>query len=149
MTQCISDLTKAPFSLWPDFFTVQRTTFASMWCMKNKQIHMIVPWRLCHCICNVTGVYRQDPTQLSYNELRKHIAGCVDAKSLTPFPSTVVYRQPQVLYEVSVPVYCKCRSPDDGELKVQCIKCKGLFHYSCIDTHSIDKLWICESCISH
>ena len=42
-------------------------------------------------------MYGQDPTQLSYNELRKHIAGCVDAKSLTPFPSTAVYRQPQVL----------------------------------------------------
>ena len=42
-------------------------------------------------------MYGQDPTQLSYNELRKHIAGCVGAKSLTPFPSTAVYRQPQVL----------------------------------------------------
>jgi len=45
-------------------------------------------------------VYGQEPTQLKFEPgMRKHLADCIDAGSITPFPSRVMFRHPRVLHQ--------------------------------------------------
>ena len=43
-------------------------------------------------------------------------------------------------------LHCHCRMPDDGQLMIQCSRCKSWFHQKCEKGDFTSKKWNCMSC---
>ena len=70
--------------------------------------------------------YGLDPKTYEQGKLRQHYVKCLKQERMEPFP-TVNRRVPrhQTTSNVSVPVYCTCRMPNDDKIYGQCDTCDG------------------------
>ena len=50
----------------------------------------------------------EDPCNLQYTDMRKHLASCYDTHSLVPFPSSVQPRRRKFIRKYQIKVYCHC-----------------------------------------
>ena len=63
-----------------------------------------------YAIAFATAVlHGDDPANLQFRHLRKHFQECCTIGLLTPFPSSVVHRQPKVVQARTEPLFCSCR----------------------------------------
>ena len=91
-----------------------------------------------------------DPTQLNYCEPRRHIQQCFASGQLLPFPS--VPRRPIADDVIEhLPLFCTCRTVDDGKPMIQCDTCDQWFHLSCALGEGVNAPpgeWHCDQCRS-
>jgi hypothetical protein len=90
-----------------------------------------------------------DPTHLIFFQIREHLASCLQAGNLERFPSKEIAVSNSVLTAMTIPVFCECRMPDDGNLMIQCHKCDILYHADCVGLvkkPSKQRKWLCIRC---
>ncbi|PFX16880.1 hypothetical protein AWC38_SpisGene18817 [Stylophora pistillata] len=82
-----------------------------------------------------TLCFGRDPVEMKYDQplLRVHYIKCLESLKMTPFP-TPDKRVP-MLKSVSKavgPIYCTCKTPDDGEHYMECYMYHEWFHPECV-----------------
>ena len=78
----------------------------------------------------------EDPTRMNFLNLRSHFQHGIESRSISPFPSSHVYRERQHHREVTVNLICTCRLPDDGKLVMECKTCYKRYHGRCVGIRS-------------
>ena len=88
--------------------------------------------------------------------MRSHLTKCLQLKDPRPFPVSraedSLSRTPEVLHTISIPLFCYCRLPDDGELMVCCSRCQQWYHQVCtplmgLTEKKVKKItWQCKMC---
>jgi hypothetical protein len=87
---------------------------------------------------------------VSENMMRLHLSSCFQSGSIEPFPSRPNHLRKAPTYSktLSIPLYCVCRSIDDGQLMVQCDRCKRWFHGACFRLKKPPPgKWFCSRCV--
>ena len=95
-----------------------------------------------------------DPATILYDQprMRDHLLSCIIAGKITTFPQRSSRRRARVNKAETelIPVFCKCRLPDDGGIMIQCSQCDEWYHESCIrlpDKYLNSELsWCCSQC---
>ena len=99
--------------------------------------------------------FGEDPASILYDEqsLRKHLLGCIDNNSMTPFPKLVKPKKPSSRCKkslVRVEIHCSCRMPWDDRKMAECESCLQWFHQDCekIDDSVFvnGQEWVCSLC---
>ena len=100
---------------------------------------------VCHGLLPQQAPYRQDI-------MRRHLQHCLRAGRMTPFPVAAAKAPRAVNREVTVPLYCSCRLPDNGEERMICCgRCAEWWHQSCgcVTTEIFvteGTSWLCATC---
>lgn len=93
-----------------------------------------------------------DPSTVVYNQtnFRSHLIHCLKQKKISDFPNDVVMKVAGKSLLRKIKIFCSCRLPNTGDAMVQCSKCQGWFHWTCIGTDWKDSIstedWHCMSC---
>ena len=94
-----------------------------------------------------------DLSTVSYEQsaMCQHLCKCFNEGLFQSFPRTEQRIQRCKGTNVSFPIYCSCRLPDNKKEKmVLCTKCKDWYHISCANIPKrfvgTDKLWNCSMC---
>ena len=99
-----------------------------------------------------------DPFQHKYDQprMRAHLASCLRANEMEPFPSTQTRPQNRKVRQTyTVDVYCECRLPDNrSERMIECRECKEWFHQSCQEIptssfYNFEQGYSCRTCRAH
>ena len=72
--------------------------------------------------------------QLDEAQMRSHLANCLEAHAITPFPRSSG-RQTSTMctqFDLSIQLHCYCRMPAIYDRMQQCVTCKQPYHFSCI-----------------
>jgi len=94
-------------------------------------------------------LHGQDPTEVKYVAPRSHLAMCLTSGQMSPFPDEPRDVAASTPATESLPLYCVCRSVDDGRIMIACDGCDGWFHKVCVLGDDVDLpagSWICEDC---
>ena len=89
-----------------------------------------------------------DPTQLTYLGVRKHLVNVLKIQSVCvdPFPSKVTVRTKPVKKVEEAAVYCICRGIImEGDTMIECKRCVNLFHRDCVGVRGSSR-WCCTCC---
>ena len=93
----------------------------------------------------------EDPAKHLYDQaaMRKHLVQCIEKGRMSPFPSSA--RRKSGKSTTTIPVYCVCRTIDDGTKMIECAGCKEWYHLACVEVEKIfvanKKLdWFCHTC---
>ena len=83
--------------------------------------------------------------------MRKALLICLEKHDLSTFLQNVVVSRSrnfnkQSLFKMRSVLYCHCKMPADGNLTVECVKCKSWFHRSCEVRPFESNLWTCMTC---
>ena len=99
---------------------------------------------VCNCNSHIT-VLQHPPSSVLWDQekMRQHLITCFENGKMEPFPAWGLPQQQkvissigeeQVLEEVKVRVYCRCRMPQTGRVKMaQCTKCNEWYHQNCVN----------------
>ena len=89
-----------------------------------------------------------DPTQLTYVHLRKHLHDSLCAGTIDRFTSTHTRRLKTINRKYQAAVYCICRGIDLGELMLGCDQCKKWYHPPCMFPAPLvaPDPWYCPLC---
>lgn len=84
--------------------------------------------------------HSENPAEVTYTQkdLRFHLLKCLESRYFTKFPCRDSKRK-RTNRRVLLPVYCKCRMPEEGEM-IQCNDCKEWYHRECVEPLT-DDIW--------
>ena len=95
-----------------------------------------------------------DPSNLYFEQkkMREHFIMCLSKGCLNEFPMLTNKKNRRKPRIISVPLYCTCRMPDNGEERmIECEKCKEWFHQTCMEVpksvfEDDESCWQCKAC---
>ena len=89
------------------------------------------------------------PLRFHIPKMRRHLFECLERQQMRHFPSNQYHYCQTAHRTENVPVYCKCRLQEEGNM-IYCEGCDTWYHSTCDNIQKMawakDSTWLCSSC---